>query len=1045
MTSVVEDKLSLLFVNLSFKVAYMSIIYEYYCTPYRSRTMVSSSSPQSWSYDVFLSFRGEDTRKTYVDHLYDALVLTGVHTYKDDEELRRGETIAPALLKAIEESRIALIIFSENYANSSWCLDEVTHIMRCRSERGQIVLPVFYHVDPSDVRRQKGKYKEAFAKHELENNHKVESWRKSLMDAGNLAGWEPKYIANGHESKGIKTIVDTILHTLFPIHSNVNKNLVGIETRLQDLKSHIKIGSGGVKMVGIWGVGGGGKTTLASSLYNELSSKFDGCCFVENIREESSKYGLEKMQEKVLSGVLKQKQVEVGRVEEGIHMIRRRLSHRKVLIVLDDVNHLDHLKGLAGSHDWFGEGSRIIITTRDSHLLSAHKVNVIHNISLLSDEEGIELFKKHAPQDNRPSKDYGLLLKEVVFYAGGLPLALIVLGSFLCDKDIYEWRSALARLKKIPDANIIEKLRISFDGLQDVEKELFLDIACFFRGEKKEDAMDIFDVCDFYPKIGLKVLIQKALITISDGRFDMHDLIQEMGHYIVRVEHPKNPERHTRVWQIEDAENICAMDATTEFHKIEAIRLFSDMHDIVTTRDNHHVVANMKNLRWVDWRGYHASSLPTNFPQRGLRCLTLTGGEQRLLWNGYKSLPNLRMIKLHGLKKLTMTPDFGGLPNLQRLMLYKCPLIEEIHPSIGRLERLVFLLIAGCDSYKTLPSITTIRKLEILSLSKCSQLSIGTKQVASYRQYFTSFLFTDTGLQFISSGLRKLVLSDCHLGDEDIDWEVWELPNLQELDLSWNKFSRLSFSSLRFRELKWLDVSLCNNLVELLELPSNIAVLRADYCYSLETVGDVSNCKWLWKVSLMGKNKLGICGDRKLIDSMSQGNAIKHHFMSLALEHQIRQMSATSQVSGSKFILQLPQDWHNKYSGFLIRTVIDYQEPCVTISIKQEIDDDGECNYRNESFPHPPPPPTYIGYVSFSSLRQATWLNSECSKISFYTQGMFEIKLVEWKSEGDHQLQTNNDEASDCYEFWDEEHEDRKTFTVQHDSKSSINILWRPC
>ncbi|KAD2393649.1 hypothetical protein E3N88_40626 [Mikania micrantha] len=832
-------------------------------------------------------------------------------------------------------------------------------------------------------------------------------------------------------------------------------------------------------MVGIWGVGGGGKTTLASSLYNELSSKFDGCCFVENIREESSKYGLEKMQEKVLSGVLKQKQVEVGRVEEGIHMIRRRLSHRKVLIVLDDVNHLDHLKGLAGSHDWFGEGSRIIITTRDSHLLSAHKVNVIHNISLLSDEEGIELFKKHAPQDNRPSKDYGLLLKEVVFYAGGLPLALIVLGSFLCDKDIYEWRSALARLKKIPDANIIEKLRISFDGLQDVEKELFLDIACFFRGEKKEDAMDIFDVCDFYPKIGLKVLIQKALITISDGRFDMHDLIQEMGHYIVRVEHPKNPERHTRVWQIEDAENICAMDATTEFHKIEAIRLFSDMHDIVTTRDNHHVVANMKNLRWVDWRGYHASSLPTNFPQRGLRCLTLTGGEQRLLWNGYKSLPNLRMIKLHGLKKLTMTPDFGGLPNLQRLMLYKCPLIEEIHPSIGRLERLVFLLIAGCDSYKTLPSITTIRKLEILSLSKCSQLSIGTKQVASYRQYFTSFLFTDTGLQFISSGLRKLVLSDCHLGDEDIDWEVWELPNLQELDLSWNKFSRLSFSSLRFRELKWLDVSLCNNLVELLELPSNIAVLRADYCYSLETVGDVSNCKWLWKVSLMGKNKLGICGDRKLIDSMSQfkgrhvetspmlmtmsrevtianGRQGYHGLIwlpvleegnqsGLALEHQIRQMSATSQVSGSKFILQLPQDWHNKYSGFLIRTVIDYQEPCVTISIKQEIDDDGECNYRNESFPHPPPPPTYIGYVSFSSLRQATWLNSECSKISFYTQGMFEIKLVEWKSEGDHQLQTNNDEASDCYEFWDEEHEDRKTFTVQHDSKSSINILWRPC
>lgn len=98
-----------------------------------------ASSSQSWIYDVFLSFRGEDTRKTYVDHLYDALVQNGIHTYKDDEELPRGETIGPALFKAIEESRIAVIVFSENYANSSWCLDEVTYIMRCRNERGQIV------------------------------------------------------------------------------------------------------------------------------------------------------------------------------------------------------------------------------------------------------------------------------------------------------------------------------------------------------------------------------------------------------------------------------------------------------------------------------------------------------------------------------------------------------------------------------------------------------------------------------------------------------------------------------------------------------------------------------------------------------------------------------------------------------------------------------------------------------------------------------------------------------------------------------------------
>ncbi|KAJ0677684.1 hypothetical protein HanOQP8_Chr12g0439461 [Helianthus annuus] len=204
----------------------------------------------------------------------------------------------------------------------------------------------------------------------------------------------------------------------------------------------------------------------------------------------------------------------------------------------------------------------------------------------------------------------------------------------------------------------------------------------------------------------------------------------------------------------------------------------------------------------------------------------------------------------------------------------------------------------------------------------------------------------------------------------------------------------------------------------------------------------MSNCKWLWKVSFMGKNKLGTIGDQKIIDSLSQGNAIEHHFMSLALEHQVRQMSAPSQVSRSRFVLQLPHNWYNDFCGFLIHNVIDYQEPCVTIVIKQEISA-GECNYQNELFQDPPPPPTYIGYVSFSSLRH-TWLNSECNMVSFYMGGKFEVKLVPRQSIGDHQVETK-DEALDCSEFWDEEREDRKTFTVQHESKSSINILWRPC
>ncbi|PWA63895.1 toll/interleukin-1 receptor (TIR) domain-containing protein [Artemisia annua] len=112
----------------------------------------------------------------------------------DDITLPRGESVGQAVLEAIEESHIAVIVFSKNYADSSWCLDELLHIMKCRAENGQIVILVFYDVDPSDVRKQKGESGKAFAKQEAENVTKAESWRKALVDASNISGWEPKKI-----------------------------------------------------------------------------------------------------------------------------------------------------------------------------------------------------------------------------------------------------------------------------------------------------------------------------------------------------------------------------------------------------------------------------------------------------------------------------------------------------------------------------------------------------------------------------------------------------------------------------------------------------------------------------------------------------------------------------------------------------------------------------------------------------------------------------------------------------------------------------------
>lgn len=158
--------------------------------------MSSTSFSNGWKYDVFLNFRGSDTRYGFTGHLYKALCDRGIHTFIDDEELQRGEEITPLLVKAIEGSRIAIPVFSKNYASSTFCLDELVHILACVKEKGTLVLPVFYEVDPSDVRHQRGSYKDALNSHKERFNddqEKLQKWRNSLSQAANLAGYHFKH------------------------------------------------------------------------------------------------------------------------------------------------------------------------------------------------------------------------------------------------------------------------------------------------------------------------------------------------------------------------------------------------------------------------------------------------------------------------------------------------------------------------------------------------------------------------------------------------------------------------------------------------------------------------------------------------------------------------------------------------------------------------------------------------------------------------------------------------------------------------------------
>jgi hypothetical protein len=365
------------------------------------------------------------------------------------------------------------------------------------------------------------------------------------------------YLRCRPESKVIQDILERISSELNRKFSSVSKDLVGIDSSVEKILDLCLDGLGGVRFVGICGMGGIGKTTLAQEIYNRISSRFEASSFITNVREENRNKGLVSLQKQLLSNILMEREINIWNFREGINVIGNRLCYKKVLIVLDDLDGEEQLEALAGNHDWFGPGSRIIVTSRDSHLLRRHGVNDIYTVEGLNYDDALQLFCWRAFKSPHPKENYVDLSKDFVNYAKGLPLALKVLGSLLFDKTTNEWKSALDQLKAQPDRNILDILQISFDGLMDTQKELFLDIACFFNGEKKDCIRDILKNSGSYPDYNIGVLIEKSLITVDQaGTLWMHDLLQEMGREIVRRESPKEPGRRSRLLLYEDVLHV---------------------------------------------------------------------------------------------------------------------------------------------------------------------------------------------------------------------------------------------------------------------------------------------------------------------------------------------------------------------------------------------------------------------------------------------------------------------------------------------------------
>ncbi|XP_068343922.1 disease resistance protein RPV1-like [Pyrus communis] len=893
----------------------------------------SSSKSKLWNYDVFLSFSGVDTRNGFTGHLHAALTDRGYQAYIDEDDLERGEEIKEELFRAIEEARISIIVFSKSYVDSSWCLDELVKIMECRYKLGRRVLPIFYHIDPSHVRKQNGDFAQAFQKHEEgireekddkereAKQERVKQWRRALTEAANLSGQHLQITDNGREAKLIREIVGKIITEWLPSENelNVAKHPVGINSRVQDIINHLSDGgSNGVIMVGIWGMGGLGKTTAAKAIYNQIHRKFQFKSFLADVSDTTSKHGLVYLQEILISDILKQKS-QISSVDGGISLIKQHLQRRRVLVIMDNIDEVEQLNAIAGNHDWFGPGSRIIITTRDEHLLK--QVDKIYPAEKLDNGEALVLFSWHAFGNRWPNEGYLELSKKVVSYCGGSPLALEVLGSFLIKRTIAEWRSQLEKLERTPHGKIIKPLRISFEGLDDTQKAIFLDISCFFIGWDKDYVAKVLDGCGFFATVGISVLRERCLVTVEDNMLNMHDLLREMARVIISEKSPDHTERWSRLWNPREVTNVLTNKSGTE--EVEGLALdFSDLWLQSSNKSSFSTVAfaNMKKLRllrlknvqlngkykhlpkeliWLCWRKFPLESIPDDFfNQPRLAVLDMQHSKLVQVWKGFKLLQKLKIINLSYSRFLIKSPDFSQLPNLEELILEGCGNLSEIHPSIGHLKRLSLVNLTSCYRLISLPrDFYELKSVETLYLNQCSKLSelhedlgemislrileveltvirqvppsiVGLKNLTRLSLRLGGRIHLHYSLHGLNS-LRELDLSFCNFADDEIPKDLGSLISLQDLHLQGNNFHTLpNLSGLSKLETLWL--SGCRNLHTIPDLPTNLKFLYAFGCPALKTMPNFSEMSNMRELNVSASTKLTeVPGLDKSLNSMT--------------------------------------------------------------------------------------------------------------------------------------------------------------------------------
>ncbi|CAN1342889.1 Disease resistance protein L6 [Linum perenne] len=628
----------------------------------------------------------------------------------------------------------------------------------------------------------------------------VKEWRKALRRTGKLKGWH--VTASDREGDIISNVLSRVELYLRSNYKKVTKDLVGIDSHMQNVIELLNLGSPGGNVIGIHGMSGIGKTTIANAVYDMVSTRFTKRCFLENVSRTLSKDdGITILQNSILSSVLG-KISPVESASEGVNMMINRVHKYKIIIVFDDVDEnfsFDKVFGKLG--DYFNLESRFIITTKNTRTLEFFPDYKSYEVEEMSTPDALQLFCKHAYHPKNLPKEDLSLPREFVKLAGGLPLALEVIGSLLINRNLKFWEEQLTELRKLTRSNdkVRDILMISYKELNDSQQQIFLDISCIFVGENKDWPFYMWADSKLSPQIGITTLISRSLVKVNEkNQFRMHDLLRDLGRYIVVTEDVDHPWNRSRIWEKNVVVDMLENNKGTDRVKILRVNV-GIQYDLTSE-----AFKNLSGLRYLE-----------------VICRTLTGD--------FSQIPNLRWF---GLSCFGRIPDNLSMKQCVILDLSLCHVTygwrgwEEIKEA-GKLK---VLNLSLCEGLHKDPHLSSCASLEILQL-KHSQikghLDIGNLKKLKRLELHDSRSITEIRGDFgLLQNLKEFVLDDVSIseapsGIEDVPTSLKQLtiscstvPNLLDL----KKLEKLSFrfgkpdipeDLQQLSMLKTLDISRC--------------------------------------------------------------------------------------------------------------------------------------------------------------------------------------------------------------------------------------------